>query len=588
MSAFRLLLQETSHRLKLVLALALLIVLASSALAALSPVVLKLIVDRLTNPNALDVTYLLVGSLALAYAASQWLSRFFGELRSLIMGRADQRLHRNLSLRLFKHVMALPLRFHLDRRTGALSQTLTNGLLGYRMLVQHLVSTVLPVVMEIATMSVVLLVLGQPVFLGIIAVTLSCYAAAFAVGALRLTHPARAISSAHIEANALLTDSIINYETIKSFSAEPRMHQRMDEAFAQTESRWAQFFSRKAMNGVIVGTIFAASLGTSVYVAANEVRQGRMSLGDFVLVHAYMLRVFQPMEMLGFALRDIAQGVAFIEKMIEVFRQEPEQASSRETRALPSGRGELRFEGISFSYDAERSILKDVSFKVPAGQTVAIVGPSGSGKSSLVRLLVRFWEPDDGRILIDGIPVSTVSGAALRAEIAVVPQDTVLFNDTIAYNIAMGSAECTKEDVEEAAKLAHIHDFIAARPEGYNTLVGERGLKLSGGEKQRVAIARAALKRPRIFVFDEATSSLDSKTEQKILRNIDEVSRGTTTLVIAHRLSTIAAADEILVLEEGRIVERGTHKDLLLLGGKYQTMWNTQQHESESRYETAV
>ena len=588
MSAFRLLLQETSHRLKLVFALALLFVLASSALAALSPVILKLIVDRLTNPNALDSTYLLVGFLALAYTASHWFSRFFGELRGLIIGRADQRLYRNLSLRLFKHVMALPLRFHLDRKTGALSQTLTNGLLGYRMLVQHLISTVLPVAMEIATMSVVLLVLDQPVFLGIIAVTMTCYAIAFTVGALRLTHPSRAVSSAHIEANALLTDSIINYETIKSFSAEPRMHQRMDEAFAETESRWAQFFSRKAMNGVVVGTIFAASLGTSVYVAANEVQQGRMSLGDFVLVHAYMLRVFQPMEMLGFAFRDIAQGVAFIEKMIEVFRQEPEQASSRGTRALPPGSGEIQFEGVSFSYDSERSILKDVSFKVPAGKTVAIVGPSGSGKSSLVRLLVRFWEPDDGRILIDGAPVSTVSGATLRAEIAVVPQDTVLFNDTIAYNIAMGSAECTEGDVEDAAKLAHIHDFIVARPEGYSTLVGERGLKLSGGEKQRVAIARAALKRPRIFVFDEATSSLDSKTEQKILRNIDEVSRGTTTLVIAHRLSTIVAADEILVLEEGRIVERGRHQDLLRLGGKYQTMWNTQRHDLESRYETAI
>ncbi len=569
-------------------AFALLVVLISSALAALSPVILKLIVDILTNPDALAGIVFSVGLLVLAYAISQWLTRFLGELRALIIGRADQRLHRNLSLRLFKHVMALPLRFHLDRKTGALSQTLTNGLLGYRMLVQHLVSTVLPVFVEIATMSAVLVVLGQPAFLGIIAMTMVSYSVAFAIGTLRLTRPARTVSSAHIDANAMLTDSIINYETIKSFSAEPRMHQRMDRAFANTESSWAQFFSRKAMNGVVVGTIFATSLGTSVYVAVNEVQQGRMSLGEFVLVHAYMLRVFQPMETLGFAFRDIAQGIAFIEKMIEVFHQKPEQASSGAAKSLPPGPGELTFEGVSFSYNDERRVLQDVSFTVPPGKTVALVGSSGSGKSSLVRLLVRFWEPDNGRILIDGVPISTVSGAGLRADIAVVPQDTVLFNDTIAYNISIGCANSSDEDIEAAAKLAHIHDFITARPEGYNTLVGERGLKLSGGEKQRVAIARAALKRPKVFVFDEATSSLDSKTEQKILSNIDEVSKGTTTLIIAHRLSTIVAADEILVLEKGRIVERGSHRDLVRLGGVYQTMWNTQLNASAKRYEEAV
>ncbi len=587
-SAFSLLLQETSLRLKLVLGLVLLIVLASSALAALSPVVLKLVIDELTGPGALAEPFFTIGFLVLAYAVSHWLSRFLAELRALGIGRADQRLHRNLSLRLFKHVMALPLRFHLNNKTGALSQTLANGLIGFRTLVQHLVLTVLPVLVEIATMSAVLVVLGQPVFLAIIGVTLVCYSVAFAIGANRLIYPARAVSSAHIDANALLTDSIINYETIKSFSAEPRMQKRMDDAFAQTESRWAQFFSRKAMNGVVVGTIFAASLGTSVYVAAGEVQQGRMSLGDFVLVHAYMLRVFQPMESLGFAFRDIAQGLAFIEKMIEVFRQETEQASSTDANRLPPGPGELLFESVSFSYNDERKILEDVSFKVPAGRMVALVGSSGSGKSSLVRLLVRFWDPDGGQILIDGTPISTISGPGLRADIAVVPQDTVLFNDTIAYNIAMGRPDSSEEEIVAAAKLAHIHDFISARPEGYKTLVGERGLKLSGGEKQRVAIARAALKKPRIFVFDEATSSLDSKTEQRILRNIEEVSRGTTTLVIAHRLSTIVRADEILVLEEGKIVERGTHQDLIRFGGAYQSMWNTQQQEPRRRYETAI
>lgn len=584
-SAFRLLMQETDNRLKMVFAAALLIVLISSALAALSPVLLKLIVDRLTNTDTLYGTYLVIGVLVAAYAGSHWLVRSLGELRSFIVGRADQRLHRRLSLRLFEHIMALPLRFHLDRKTGALSQTLTNGLLGYRMLVQHLVLTVLPVLLELAMMSTVLIVLGQSIFLGIIGVTLLCYAIAFSVGVVRLTTPARAVSTAHIDANALLTDSILNYETIKSFCAEPRIHRRMDDAFAQTEANWALLFSRKALNGVLVGTIFALSLGTSVYVAVGEVQQGRMSLGDFVLVHAYMLQIFRPMEMLGFAFRDIAQGVAFIEKMLEVFQQEPEPATGTGGKVLPPGPGELVFDEVSFSYSEERKILEKVSFRVPAGKTVALVGASGSGKSSLIRLLVRFWEPDSGRILFDGLPISSISGTSLREAIAVVPQDTVLFNDTIGYNIAMGRADSSEEDIRAAARLAHIHDFIAARPEGYETLVGERGLKLSGGEKQRVAIARAALKKPRVFVFDEATSSLDSKTEQKILRNIDEVSKGTTTLVIAHRLSTIVAADEILVLKNGKIVERGTHRELLQQRSVYQGMWNAQQHAPNPRTE---
>lgn len=587
-AAFRLLMQEISGRLRLVFALALLIVLISSALAALSPVILKFVVDSLTEPDAANVIFLTVGLLVLAYAGSHWLSRLLGELRTLMIGRADQRLHRNLSLRLFKHVMALPLWFHLERKTGALSQTLANGLLGYRLVVQHLVSTVLPVIVEIAMMSVVLIVLGYPVFLGIIGVTLACYAIAFMIGASIITNPARAVSAAHIDANALLTDSIINYETIKSFSAEPLMHRRMDDAFAETESRWAQFFLRKAKNGALVGTIFAVSLGVSVYVAVLEVQRGGMSIGDFVLIHAYMLRIFRPVEMLGFAFRDIAQGVAFIEKMIEVLREQPEQASSERARALPSGPGELVFDCVSFSYNNERRVLENVSFRVPSGKTVALVGPSGSGKSSLIRLLVRFWEPDSGGILIDGTPISEVSGSSLRAAIAVVPQDTVLFNDTIAYNIRMGSADSTDAEVESAARLAHIHDFIAARPEGYNTMVGERGLKLSGGEKQRIAIARAALRRPRIFVFDEATSSLDSKTEQQILRNIDEVSKETTTIVIAHRLSTVVSADEILVLEHGRIVERGSHQELILVGGVYEKMWKAQLREPEHVYERAV
>ncbi len=586
--ALRLLRQEIDSRLKIMSAVALLLVLVSSAMAALSPVLLKLIIDHLTDPGKRQEAYLLVGFLVVGYVGSQWLTRSLGELRSLVVGRLDQRVHRRLSIRLFEHVMALPLRFHLDRKTGALSQALTNALLGYRLVVQHLVLTVLPVVLELGTMSAVLLVLNQSIFLWIMAATLGCYLTAFSIGAVSLSKPARAVSEAHIDANALLTDSIINYETVKSFCAERHTKQRMEDAFAQTEGRWSSFFSLKALNGVIVATIFALSLGLSIYIAANAVQQGRMSVGEFVLVNTYMLQIYRPMETLGFAFRDIAQGMAFIEKMVDLFREEPEPKTLTKGKPLPPGPGELVFDHVCFSYSEQRPILRDVSFRVSAGATVALVGASGAGKSSLIRLLVRFWEPDRGNILIDGIPISDVSGPSLRSAIAIVPQDTVLFNDTIGYNIAVGCADTTMQDVEEAARLAHIHNFVAARPDGYDTIVGERGLKLSGGEKQRIAIARAALRKPRIFVFDEATSSLDSKTEQQIVRNLGEVSQGTTTLVIAHRLSTIVEADEILVLEQGEIVEQGTHRELVLYNGVYRAMWSAQQSSTERQLGQAV
>ncbi|MEO1019976.1 MAG: ATP-binding cassette domain-containing protein, partial [Pseudomonadota bacterium] len=355
-----------------------------------------------------------------------------------------------------------------------------------------------------------------------------------------------------------------------------RIQNRMEVAFTRTERYWTEFFSRKALNGVLVATIFTISLGSAVYIAVHEVQQGRMNLGDFVLINAYMLQIFRPMETLGFAIRDIAQGLAFIEKMTDVFRQEKEPASFVDRSCLPNGPGELVFDDVSFSYNKERPILRNVNFTITAGKTTALVGASGSGKSSLIRLLVRFFEPDSGRILLDGISIAEISAQNLRGAIAIVPQDTVLFNDTIAYNIAVGCAGSCIDEIREAARLANIHDFIVARPNGYETRVGERGLKLSGGEKQRIAIARATLKKPRIFVFDEATSSLDSKTEQKILRNLSDVSKGTTTLIIAHRLSTIIEADEILVLERGAIVERGTHRELLRRGGLYQKMWSAQ------------
>ena len=586
--AFGLVRQESNIHLRMLIALALLLVLFSSSLAALSPLLLKFIVDHLTSPGVLSGVAVAIGILAVAYAGSNWLTRVLAELRLFVLGRVDQRLHRRLSLRLFKHVMALPLRFHLDRKTGALSQTLTNGLLGFSTIVQQLVVSILPVIIELSIMGTVLLTLGQPIFLGIIGATLLCYAFAFWLGVTKLLKPARAVSTAHIDANAVLTDSILNYETIKSFSAEPRIHERMEDNFAKTETKWAQFFTQRALNGVLIGTIFSVSLGTSVFLASNAVQQGRMSLGDFVLVNAYMLQVFRPMEALGYAFRDIAQGMAFIEKMNYLFQQEQEPSVRSGSDILPPGPGELVFDDVSLSYHPNRAVLEGVCFRVPAGRTVAIVGASGAGKSSLIRLLVRFWEPDNGNILLDGVPITNVSAASVRDVIAVVPQDTVLFNDTIAYNIAIGRAGSSMADIMDAARLASIHSFIVSQPDGYQTRVGERGLKLSGGEKQRIAIARAALKKPRVFVFDEATSSLDTKTEQLILQNLARVSTGTTTLVIAHRLSTIVDADEILVLDKGKIVERGTHKNLLEDRGAYHGMWIAQRDDVSSVFGQAI
>ncbi|MEX2126102.1 MAG: ATP-binding cassette domain-containing protein [Woeseia sp.] len=561
-------------------ALALLLTLVSSTLTGAAPLLLKMAVDALSEPQS-DVPYFAPAALVLAYASNQWLVRSLQEARELAYGIADYRLQRRLSLHLFGHVMKLPLSFHLDRKTGALGQTLNNGLLGCRLVIHHLVFSALPVIIEVAMMMSILIFLGQPVFLAIIGAALLSYILAFTACVVRIAGTARGASAAHIDANAVLIDSILNYETVKCFNAEGVVQEHFDAALVRTERQWRQFYVQKLGNGLIVAAIFALSLGISMIVAAGAVSRGSLSIGEFVLVHTYLLQLVRPVEMLGFALRDIAHGLAFIEKMADLLRKRPEEETRERTEDLAGGRGDLVFDRVSFSYRPGRPVVADVSFAIPAGKTVAVVGASGSGKSSLVRLLLRFCEPDSGRILLDGTPISEVSVSALRETIAVVPQDTVLFNDSIAYNIGIGRPRCPAKDIARAAKVAHLHEFIASQPDGYETKVGERGVKLSGGEKQRVAIARAALKTPRIFVFDEATSSLDSKTEQEILSNIRDVSRGATTLIIAHRLSTVTDADEIVVLGKGRVLEHGTHQDLLRKDGAYASLWVAQEHQDQ-------
>ena len=564
---------------KVRLALALLIVAATSIVTALGPVALKFVVDGLTRQSA--GAQVSLGLLLVLYILSHWLARALGEMRAFVHAQADRRMFRSLCDRLFDHVMQLPLRYHMNRQTGVMTGTLTNGLQGYQMIFQTLVMTILPVAIEIGTVAVVLVTLGQAVFLALFCVAMLCYSLAFSWGAVRIIDSARAASTSQADAWGVLTDSILNYETVKYFTAESVVRQRFDDSLFRTESEWLRFYRLRGAIGLLIATIFAAFLAVAVFYAANQVQKGAMTIGSFVLIHTYMFRLVQPLEMIGYAMQQLSQGVAFLEKLVDIFRESPEPHAAN-SNAAPPGPGRLEFRNVSLAYRADRPVLRNVSFEIPAGRTLGVVGSSGAGKSTLVRLLVRLVDPDSGQILLDGVPLSQLSLPLVRQAISVVPQDTVLFNDTIGYNIAFGKPNATQQDVERAAKLAHLHDFVMTLPEKYDTRVGERGVKLSGGEKQRVSIARAAIKQPRIYVFDEATSSLDSRTESEIMHNLREISKESTTLVIAHRLSTIVHADEIVVLDGGTIAERGTHAALLRLNGRYARLWEAQQH-TESR-----
>lgn len=558
------------------LLLALTLVAGGALLAAITPVALTLAIDSLTELGR-GQAYLAPIAFVAMYVIGQYLSRSFTELRMLLHGQAEQRVRRHIGRRLFEHLVRLPLRFHLERQTGAIGETAEQGIRGYELLLHHVVYTIVPVTVEFLAVALVLIHFGQETYLAILGVASIAYVAAFHRGAVAIHEPSLTVSTSHIQAHAILTDSLLNHETVKYFDAEPVVCNRYDIALGRTESAWRRFFNRLAVNGLLVATIFALSLGASLTYATYDVMRGTMTIGAFVLVNAYVVRLVQPLEMLGYAVRDVAQGVAFLQSMLDLFHEKTEGDISRTEPSAKTSGGELVFDNVRFSYRQERVVLKDVSFRVPAGRTVAVVGVSGSGKSSLIRLLFRLYEPDDGRIMLDGVPITEMSLSAVRQAIAVVPQDTVLFHASIGHNISFGRFGSSMLEIEEAARIANLHEFIVGLPEGYETMVGERGLKLSGGERQRVAIARAALKCPRIFVFDEATSSLDSKTEREILHNLLDVARKSTTLVIAHRLSTVIHADEILVLANGVIVERGTHNELRERNGYYAALWQAQE-----------
>jgi ATP-binding cassette, subfamily B, heavy metal transporter len=483
---------------------------------------------------------------------------------------------------------ALSLRFHLERKTGGLTRVLERGRNAIETIVRMVIMQLVPTVIELSFIIVVLLYQFDWRYVALIVVTVACYmvytyfATEWRIGI------RRKMNDSDSDANVKAIDSLLNYETVKYFVAEEREAARYDRAMARYEDASVRSYVSLAVLNAGQATIFTIGLAGAMVMCAYGIKQGTHTVGDFIMINAMMIQLYQPLNFMGMVYREIKQAVIDIENLFSILKREPEIEDKPGAPPLDARHGAIRFDNVSFSYDPERAILKGLSFEVPAGKTVAVVGPSGAGKSTISRLLYRFYDVTGGRIEIDGQDIRDVTQVSLRSAIGMVPQDTVLFNDTIRYNIRYGRWEATDAEVEEAARHAQIDNFIRIAPKGYETEVGERGLKLSGGEKQRVAIARTILKAPPILLLDEATSALDSHTEKDIQDALDKVSKNRTTLVIAHRLSTIVGADEILVLDRGVIVERGTHAQLLGKRGLYASMWNRQREAEAAREKLAL
>ena len=539
------------------------------------PIVFKKLIDSLDITQA-QAVIVVPAALLLAYGALRFSTSMFTELRELVFARVTQQAVRRISLQVFRHLHSLSLRFHLERQTGGLTRDIERGTRSIGSLISYTLYSILPTLVEISLVIGILLVNYDAVFAGITASALVLYITFTVTVTNWRTALRRAANELDSAANARAIDSLINFETVKYFNNENFEAERYDEQLR----KWiaAQIRNQTSLSALNAGQalIIAITVTLMMWQASDRVASGEMSLGDIVMVNAFLLQLYIPLNFLGVLYREIRQALTDIERMFGLMHAHREVADADGARRLEPGLVDVRFEHVDFGYDPRRQILFDVDFEIPAGRTVAVVGHSGSGKSTLARLLYRFYDVGSGAIRVAGHDIRDLTQSSLRATIAIVPQDTVLFNDSLFYNIQYGRPDAGRDEVEAAARAAQLTDFIARLPEGFDTRVGERGLKLSGGEKQRVAIARALLKNPSILIFDEATSALDSKTEKAIQAQIDLAASGRTALVIAHRLSTVMNADQIIVLDDGRIVEQGHHDDLLARGGAYARMWALQ------------
>jgi ATP-binding cassette subfamily B protein len=573
------------------------VLLLVAKLATLSvPFTFKWAVDALTGADTAPVQssnwalWLIASPLimTLSYGAVRVLMAVLTQWRDGIFAKVAMHAVRKLAYRTFIHMHELSLRFHLERKTGGLTRVLERGRLGIEVIVRMVILQLVPTIVEVALIMGVLLWQFDWGYVLATTITVVVYMYYTYIATEWRIEIRRRMNDSDTEANTKAIDSLLNYETVKYFSAEQREATRYDRSMERYERASVKTYTSLALLNTGQAIIFTAGLTATMLMCAIGVRSGKNTVGDFVMVNAMMIQLYQPLNFMGMVYREIKQAVIDIEKMFGVLSRNPEVKDIRGAKPLIVTTGTIRFDDVRFSYDPERQILKGLSFEVPAGKTVAIVGPSGAGKSTISRLLFRLYDVSGGQILIDGQDIRNVTQASLRESIGMVPQDTVLFNDTIRYNIRYGRWDATDAEVEEAAQMAQIDGFIKMSPKGYETEVGERGLKLSGGEKQRVAIARTVLKGPPILLLDEATSALDSHTEQEIQDALEKVSRNRTSLVIAHRLSTIVGADDIIVLDQGRIAERGTHSQLLAASGLYASMWNRQREAQEARERLAL
>ena len=547
------------------------------------PLVFKEIVDAFTAERTAQAAVLAVPLALLAmYGLLRFSMSLFTELRELVFARVTQQAVRNIALQVFRHLHALSLRFHLERQTGGLTRDIERGTRSIGTLISYTIYSILPTLVEVGLVIGILGTRYESSFVWITVCALAIYITFTVLVTNWRTQLRREVNEIDSAANSRAIDSLLNYETVKYFNNEEYEARRYD----QQMRKWAaaQVKSQVSLSFLNIGqaAIIAVAVTLIMWRAAVGVTSGAMTVGDIVLVNGLLIQLYIPLNWLGVLYREIRQALTDIERMFSLKAEHREIADAPDAAPLPAGPCAVRFEHVGFSYEAKRQILFDVDFSIPAGGTVAVVGHSGSGKSTLSRLLFRFYDVQSGAVKVNGTDIRRLTQASLRAAIGIVPQDTVLFNESIYYNIQYGRPEASRADVIAAAQAAHIHDFVESLPEKYDTRVGERGLKLSGGEKQRVAIARALLKNPPILIFDEATSALDSKSEKAIQDELERISVGRTTLVIAHRLSTVMNADEILVLDGGRIVERGTHRALLERGGAYAQMWALQQQEEEA------